>query len=173
MLEKIKNYFFRRLLKKNACNGKTGLLPLSEISSAAVLMNVEDPEFEACKDVVIKYFKSKGIKCELYFLDFRKIERDELLLTSIQNTFIRKDLNILGLPSPEKLDKVVFKQPCDLFFSLVRNEEYTNVYISACIEARFKIGCVSYEGNPYDMVVSADSMSQSIKSAWQLLEKIV
>lgn len=144
----------------------TGLLPLSAITSANVVLDVEEPGFDALKEQITAWGKSKGIRVNIFFFDFRKLGKDELLLTSIQTTIIRRDLNWYGMPAAEKVLPMI-EEPSDLFISMVDNGEFPIDFLSKCAKARFKVGRYGYEGHAFDMIISgnqtADLRSDSQK----------
>jgi len=158
MFENLKELLRRRALRKFASTAPTGLLPIGEIHNVSVILNVEDPEFNECKEDIIAFFRSKGIRCDVFFFDFRKLEKNELLLTSIQTTVLRTDLKWYGMPKPDKMTLLVDK-PIDLFISLVDKDYFPNVAMAACSPARFKIGRCELGDNLFDMVVSGGDKS--------------
>lgn len=131
----------------------TGIRSIGEISSAAVLINAEDPSFNACRNSVLSFFRGNGIKIELFFLDFSKIDSGERLLTSVNSTILQKDLNWFGLPAKEKRD-LILGETYDLFISLYNDDDYTSDFISSSIRARFKIGRRQLPGQIFDIVMN-------------------
>lgn len=80
MLEFIKNIFRRKFIRKTAGKSTSGLLPLSAIRSATVIMDAEDTGCEACKSKVEAFCKANGIKLMVWFsiLPERAKMRDRL-----------------------------------------------------------------------------------------------
>ena len=103
MLEFIKNIFRRRYLKRWGSASATGLMPLSRIHSAAILIDAEDKDCDDCKAAVLAYFRNKGIKANIFFFDFSKKSEEDLQITSLNNTILKKDLNWCGRPSRDKM----------------------------------------------------------------------
>ncbi len=177
MFESILNIFRRRKLKKFISEIPTGLIPLNKISTVNVVIDVEESGFDLLKDDILAWGKSKGLKTNIYFFDFRKLGKDELLLTSIQTTIIRKDLDWLGTP-PEGKVSALLNESSDLFISMVDNQDFPIEFLSKCSKARFKIGRCGFEGHAFDMVVvgtqnNLHSDSRSIFSAiTEFLNKI-
>lgn len=153
MFEQVKKFFRRRAIRKYGHAVPTGLLPLSEISSANVVMDVEETEWDLLKEDILTWGRSAGIKVGIYFFDFRKLGKNELLLTSIQTTVARKDLNWLGMPHYDKVSGVIEEQS-DLFISLVDSSDFPIDFVSKCAAARFKIGRHAYPGHCFDMICS-------------------
>ena len=72
-------------------------------------------------------------------------------MTSIDKTFLRKELSWIGTPSLGKAAPM-FMEESDLFISLVDNGDFPIDFISKCTKARFKIGRHAYEGDAFDMI---------------------
>lgn len=173
MFEKLKELFQAKALLKNAYAGNTSLMPLDGLKSATIIFDVEDTGFNDCKEEMISFLRSKGIRSEVYFFDFRHLEKDELLLTSIQTTVLRKDLNWFGMPAADKMN-LLGSKPHDLFISMVGRDSFANRIMSAAAPARFKIGRCAYEGNPYDLVISGNrSVSEIFALMKESLLKII
>lgn len=151
----IVDYFRRRALAKWASPVKTSLLPFGEIRSVALLMDVEDPDFILARDSILAWFRGLGIKPDIHYFDFRKLEKNELLTTSIQNTVLKKELNWFGMPNPVRPLDI----KSDLFICLVDNDNFATRFFAGCCRSRFKMGRRSWEGCPFDLVVSAPSAS--------------
>ena len=149
----LKELLRRQSLRKGASEAPTGLLPLGKVRSAVVFIDVEDTSFDQCKNSVLSFFRDHGIKADVFFLDFRKLSKDERLITSITNTILRKDLNWYGRPPKEKVDLMLSGEP-DLFISLVDNDSFAIEYMTRCSQAHFKIGRRQLPGDVFDLVVS-------------------
>lgn len=155
MFDEIINYFRKRKLNKTASKTPTGFLPMQKISSANFVIDVEEPGFDVLKEEILAWGRSNGVKTNIYFLDFRKIGKQELLLTSIQTTILKKDLDWLGFPGQDKMTGLTDERT-DMFVSLVDNDSPAVDYISKCADARFKIGRYGYEGHAFDMIISGN-----------------
>lgn len=164
MFESILKIFQRKRLAKFASNVPTGLLPLSDISSVNVVIDVEEPGFDKLKDDILAWGKQVGLKVNIYFFDFRKISKDELLLTSIQTTIIKKELDWIGMPEFSKIGNLLYEQS-DLFISMVDNGDFPIEFLSKCSKARFKIGRCPFEGHAYDMVIVGNPTEDLISDA--------
>lgn len=153
MLEPIKNFFRKRKIRKLSRAIPTGLLPMSEISTVNVVIDVEESGWDVLKEDILAWGRNNGLKVGLYFFDFRKLGANELLLTSIQTTVARKNLNWIGMPAYETVAGMI-ETPCDLFISLIDNGDFPIDFVSRCSCARFKIGRRTYDGHVFDMVIS-------------------
>ena len=178
MFDQILNIFRKGKLKKFASDVPTSLLKLSEIKTANVVIDVEEAGFDLLKEDILTWGKANGIKVNIYFFDFRKLGTNELLLTSIQTTVIKRELNWFGMPPIEKVAPLIYENS-DLFISLICNDRFPIRFVSNCSRARFKIGRYEYEGHPFNLIMSgstgADLRSdarQIFASATELLKKI-
>ena len=153
MFDFIKIFFRKNSLKKHSSTVPTGIVPLSEIRSYVAIIDVEEPSFDACKTAIMNFFRSHNIKGSVFFQDFRKIGSEDRLITSIQTTITKKDLDWIGRPSRYKLN-VLEEQAPDLFISLVKNPDFAIEYMARTSKARFKIGRTQMSGNLFDLVIS-------------------
>ena len=152
MIDSILNIFRKRKLKKFASDIPTSILKMSEIKTANVVIDVEEAGFDLLKEDILTWGRNHGIKINIYFFDFRKLGANELLLTSIQTTILKKELDWIGTPDMKKIAPLVEEQS-DLFISMIDSSDYPVDFLSKCTKARFKIGRRGYEGHAYDMVV--------------------
>ena len=153
MFEFVKNIFRKRSLKKHASDVPTGILPLSQIKSYVAIIDVEDTSYDTCKSSILNYFRSMDIRGSVFFQDFRKIGSEDRLITSIQTTITKKDLDWLGRPNKYKLG-VLEEQNPDLFISLIKDPEFAIEYMTKTSKAKFKIGRKQMDGNLFDLVIS-------------------
>lgn len=162
MFDSILRFFRKRKIKKHISDIPTGILPLSEISTVNVVIDVEEPGFDVLKEDILAWGRKQGIKVNIYFFDFRKLGQEELLLTSITTTIIKKELDWLGTPDLDKLSGLL-EEPSDLFISLIENGNFPIEFVSRCAKARFKIGRCPFQGHAYDMVISG-SPTEDLRS---------
>jgi hypothetical protein len=178
MFDQIKSIFRKRKIGKFASDVPTGMMPMSEISTVNVVLDVEEPGFDELRAKILEWGRKAGVKLNIYFFDFRRIDKQELLITSIQTTIIKKELDWIGTPD---LSKVIglLGEKSDLFISMIGNGDFPIEFISRCAKARFKIGRCGFPGHAYDLVISggqtADLRSDSCKifdAIVELLNKI-
>ena len=162
MFESILKFFRKRKIKKYISDIPTGILPLSEISTVNVVIDVEEPEFDVLKEEILAWSRKQGIKVNIYFFDFRKLGQEELLLTSITTTILKKELDWLGTPDMSKISALM-EEPSDLFISLIENGNFPIEFVSKCAKARFKIGRMHFPDHAYDMVISG-SPTEDLRS---------
>ncbi len=152
MFDSILDIFRRRKIKKFLSDVPTGFIPLDKMSTVNVIIDVEEPGFDKLREDILTWGRQHGLKVSIYFLDFRKLGKDELLLTSIQTTILKKELDWLGTPDFSKVGALMY-EPSDLLISMVDNGDFTIEFLSKCSKARFKIGRCGFEGHAYDMVI--------------------
>lgn len=159
MLDSVKDFFRRRKLRKFISTEPTSLLPLSAIKTANVVIDVEEPGFDVLKEDILAWGRAEGIDVNIYFFDFRKLGKDELLLTSINTTIIKKELNWFDMPTPAKVGEL-FREKSDLFISMVANGDFPIEFVSKCARARFKIGRYEFEDHAYDMIMAGNAVEE-------------
>ena len=159
MLDSIKDFFRKRALKKFISTEPTSLLPLSDIKTANVVIDVEEPGYDILKDDILAWGRATNIDVNIYFFDFRKLGKDELLLTSISTTIIQTELNWYDMPSPSKVG-MLFREKSDLFISMIANSDFPIEFVSKCAKARFKIGRYPFEGHVYDMTMAGSDVEE-------------
>ncbi len=172
MSEPIKNFFRRRKIKKLSRAIPTGLIPISEISSVNIVIDVEEADWDTLKEEILSWGRNNNIKIGIYFFDFRKLAKNELLLTSIQTTVARKELNWFGMPPYDKVASII-EEPCDLFISLIDNSDFPIDFISKCAAARFKIGRRAYPGHCFDLIYSGRTNNGILSGGTQVFTGIV
>lgn len=153
MFDFIKTFFRKNALRKHSSTVPTEILPLSKIHSYVAIIDAEESSFDACKTAIMNFFRAHDIKGCVFFQDFRKIGSEDRLITSIQTTITKKDLDWIGRPSRYKMN-VLEEQAPDLFISLVKNQDFAIEYMARASKARFKIGRRQMTGNIYDLVIS-------------------
>ena len=134
-------------------------------------MDVDNPDYDLLKEKVLNWFRDNNIKVEIWYIDFRKLDKNTLLLTSIQTTIIRKETNWFGAPSLEKLGNLL-EDETDLFISLTDKNYFTNVLMSKCSKAKFKIGRIPMDGMTYDLVIGTEPDSLMGNSSMKVFDAI-
>ena len=155
----IRSLVRKNRLKKYASDIPTGFIPMSQVSTVNIIVDVEEPGFDELKEDILAWGRSAGIRPNIYFFDFRKLGKDELLLTSITSTIIRKELDWTGMPSFDKVAPLI-EEKSDLFISMIDNGEFPIDFLARCTKARFKIGRHAYEGHPFDMILSGGETAE-------------
>ena len=162
MFESILDIFRKRKIRKFISDVPTGFMPLDKISTVNVVIDVEEPGFDLLKEDILAWGRQNGLKVNIYFFDFRKLGKDELLLTSIQTTIIKKELDWIGTPDLNKTGALINEQS-DVFISMVENGNFPIEFLCKCAKARFKIGRCGFEGHAYDMVM-VGSQTEDLRS---------
>ena len=171
MYRLIRDFVRRKRIEKNASDVETGLVPLSEIRSVNVVIDVEEPGFDELKEDILAWGRASGMKVSIYFFDFRRLGKDELLLTSIANTLLKKELDWAGMPDRSKIAPLL-DEPSDLFISMVDNGDFPIDFLTRCTRARFKIGRFKYAGHPFNMILSGGETSELRSEARQIFAAI-
>lgn len=159
MLDFLQDIVRKQKLRKNASTVKTGFKAITGVRSVAVILDVEDPSYDRCKDQVLIYFRNNGVKrVDIYYCDFRKVGKQELLLTSIQNTILKKNLTWYGAPRKNDFPGLFApeEESYDMLVNLVDKDDYTVEYIAKCSTAKFKVGIKQFDSRPFDFVYSFD-----------------
>lgn len=172
MFDKIKSIFRKRKISKFVSDVPTGLVPLSEIKTVNVVLDVEEPGFDNLRAQILDWGRKAGVKLNIYFLDFRKLDKTELLITSIQTTIIKKELDWIGTPDISKVIGLIGEKS-DLFISLIENGDFPIEFISKCAKARFKIGRCGFPSHAYDMVISGSQTADLRSDSGKIFNAIV
>ena len=171
MLSTIKRFFQVRKIHKYQSDLPTGILPMSEIRTVNAVIDVEEPGFDLLREDILSWGRATGVKVNIYFFDFRKLGKDELLLTTIDKTVLRKGLDWLGTPNIAKLGSL-FEEKSDLLISMIDNGGFSIEFLSKCAKARFKIGRCAFDGHAYDMVVSGASNEDLRSDSRKIFQEI-
>ena len=172
MFESVKNFFRKRKIRKLTRAVPTGLHPLDDISTINVIIDVEEVGYDVLKEEILAWGRSLGKKLNIYYFDFRKLGKNELLLTSIQTTVARNDLNWFGMPEYGKVSALI-EESSDLLISLVDNGDFPIDFVSKCSAARFKIGRRAYPGHCFDMVCSGKQVEGLPSGGYEVFQGII
>ena len=172
MFDTIKSIFRKRKIGKFVSDVQTGLLPFSEISTVNVVLDVEEPGFDVLRAQILEWGRKAGVKLNIYFFDFRRLDKEELLITSIQTTIIKKELDWLGTPDISKVIGLIGEKS-DLFISLIDNGDFPIEFISKCAKARFKIGRCGFPGHVYDMIISGSQTADLRSDSCKIFDAII
>lgn len=144
------------LLRRKRCKGETGIIPLSKVRKVVTIMDVDDPQYDVCRDAIQAWYRRNNLHGEIFFLDFRKLIEEERLTTSIANTIILKDLDFLGRPKADKM-KALDSLKADLVIVLPTLEDsYPLDYLVACSHAGCRAGRTGSGGGIYDVELTPD-----------------
>ena len=153
MFTALKNFFRRKCLKKYASECETGMVPVSSVRSAAVLIDVQNGDFRKAESEVKEYFRKKQIPAEIIYLDTYRYKKGISAISSPESTIYRKDLNWYGKPSKAKQGALLSSNK-DIFISLTQSNEFAAMFINTAYPAKFKIGCSSFDSDPFNIVVA-------------------
>ena len=167
----IRNFVRKKRILKYASDIPTALIPMSQVRTVNVVIDVEEPGFDELKEDILAWGRSIEAKVNIYFFDFRRLGKDELLLTSITNTLLKKELDWIGMPDLGKIAPLMEEQS-DLFISMVDNSNFPIDFVTRCTKARFKIGRYDYEGHPFNMILSGGETTDLRSEARQIFAAI-
>lgn len=158
-------YFLRKKnLKKYASGIKTGMIPLSAIHSAFILLDSSDDDISSCVSLINVFFHKSGIPAEIFYIDTRsRRERKNGKGTDPASTFRRKDLNLYGRLKKRRLLPLL-KKKYDLYIDLTARCDYPVSFLACAMPARFKVGCTGIENNIFDLTVTPPSSSECSSS---------
>ncbi len=171
MFEFVKNFFRRRKIRKFASQIETSFLPIEAIATINAVIDVQETGFDQLKEDLLSWGRRKGIKVNVYFFDFRKLKKGEQLMTSIDKTFLRKELSWIGTPSLGKAAPILMEES-DLFISLIDNGDFPIDFISKCAKARFKIGRYAYDGDAFDMIFHGGAREELRGDVCRIFEEL-
>lgn len=168
------DYLRKRCLKKDASRIPTGLMSLDRVHSALSIIDVSDNSFNDCVEELHGFFRERGIREEFIYFDFRKLAKDETLITKVNNTLLRKEIGWYGKPAVSKVGPLLAPE-YDLLVSLVRNDSFALEYVTKCARAKFKAGRKQIAGNVFDLVVSdgADAPCTEAESARHIIDYLL
>lgn len=172
MFDSIKNIIRKRKINKFKSDVPTSLLPLNLINTVNVVLDVEEPGFDTLRAKILAWGRSAGIKLNIYFLDFRRLDKEELLITSIQTTIIKKELDWVGTPDISKVMGLLGEKS-DLFISMIDNNDFPIEFISKCARARFKIGRRRFPDRVFDMVISGSPTADLRSDSCEVFDAMV
>ena len=69
MIDAVKELFRKRKLKKYGSNVPTGFIPMSDVSTVNVIVDVEEPGFDALRQDIMAWGRSINAKVNIYFFD--------------------------------------------------------------------------------------------------------
>ena len=150
------------LLKRNRSKETTSIVPLEKVRKVVTIMNVDDPQYDVCRDTIQGWYRKNGIRGEIFFIDFRKLIDKERLTTSITNTILRKELDIFGRPKKDKM-RLLDGIKADLVIVLPKMEDnFPLDYLVACSHAGCRVGRCGGDSGIYDIELTPkDEMSQT------------
>lgn len=164
MCESLKNIFRRQALKRHSCQEDTQLIPLDKINTATVIIDATDSLYSECHENISSFMKAHNIKCNIYYIDLRKMGKDEVLTTSIEKTILLDDFNWYDKLISDKIYKLTDSiNRTDLLICLIPDDSFKLEYLVKISTARFKIGVKALPGNPYDISFSFDENTNCLK----------
>lgn len=158
----ITNLAVKRQLKRHGYTRDHGLVPLSEVKRAIVLFDVEDVEFDECQKITEDFFAAAGIELKPFFLDMSRHEKDEIIVTGVRTTILKRNLAFCGT-LPQEIIGELKADTAGLFICLVDNCCPAVRCFSGIVPAKFCIGRRDYEGSPFGMTFTTPGQLDSIQ----------
>lgn len=118
----------------------------------AVLLDVEEQDFETCRDSITGYCRKNGMDLNLMYIDLRRYSKKVRPSTDPDATFRKSDMKWYGCPRMKKT-ALVKNNPCDLFICLSGKDEFCIEYLSCAAEAKFKIGRTVFRNDPFNITI--------------------
>ncbi len=180
----ITNLALKRQIKKYGYPAQRGFVPFSQLRRAIVLFDVQDAEFDECQRVVGEYFKEKGIEMKPFFLDMGKHGKDDIIVTGVKTTILRRNLSFCGT-LPEGMIEEIRSTRAELCICLAHSDCTAVRSFLGIVPVPFCIGVMDYPLSPYSFILScAESEKDSVqvnfhdslrcfRSICEYLEKIV
>lgn len=153
----LKTLIRNRQLKKHSNSAGLCFLPLDKIRTAVVLTSCPEEESEALGRIIRDFFSGHSINVTVFNIDTGK---DAAVPGNPELTFTSEDINWFGMPDLRKADPII-GQESDLFISLSDKQEFTDIFLSHCAKARFKIGTSPYRNHNFNMIVTGNDDSTS------------
>lgn len=152
----LRRHFRKKSLERDSSRQQTGFIPAGRIKYMAVLLDVEDKDFETCRDNIAGYCRKNGMALNLMYLDLRKYSKKVRPSTDPDATFMKSDLKWYGRPRIKKT-ALVKNNPCDLYICLSGKDEFCIEYLSCVAEAKFKIGRTAFRNDPFNITVGGNN----------------
>ena len=87
MYRLIRNFVRRKRLEKYASDIVTGFVPMSEIKSVNVVIDVEEPGFDELKEDILAWGRATGLKVSIYFLSFFDSDCKSVFLFGVRTSY--------------------------------------------------------------------------------------
>ena len=152
----------RHQLKKYGFREEHAFVPLSHVRQAVILFDVEDVEFDECRRIATEYFTSRGIEISPFFLDLGKRDKDEIIVTGVKTTILKRNLAFCGTLPKEIITELTAVQ-AELYICLADRDCPAVRCFSGIVPARFCIGRRDYEGSPFGMTFTTPPQTAGIQ----------
>ncbi len=158
----ITNLAVRHQLKKHGFREEHAFIPLSRVKRAVILFDVKDGEFEECQKIAAEYFAPLGIEMKPFFLDMGKHDRDEIIVTAVKTTILKRNLAFCGTLPGEIIEELK-SAPAELYICLSDSDCPAVRCFSGIVPAKFCVGRCDYAGSPFGMVFTATAKPDNIQ----------
>ena len=150
--------FFKETRRKKALkiiesDRAVRFMPLSEVKSAGVLFDINEPNILDTIKKFSEYLDNKSIKFSALAVNYTKSQFPEGFVDFRIKTVNRDSFNSIGLPIGETVFDFL-NHGYDLYIDLSDKYTFTFDYISRLSKASFRVGRMSYDDNPFDLVLA-------------------
>jgi len=132
------------------------LVTARKIAIIGVVTNIKD--FDDITNLQ-KFLSDKNIQVDVLAYFPGKEIPQQLLLRKGINIFNRKEVNWYGKPLLPFVDQFC-KVEYDILIDLSMMELFPIRWIATLSRSRFKVGSLSYTGNPYELIITVDSKKE-------------
>ncbi len=158
----ITNLAVRHQLKRHGFREEHSFVPLSSVKRAVILFDVEDVEFDECQKIAAERLAALGIEMIPFFLDMGRHDRDEIIVTGVKTTILKRNLAFCGTLPAEIIGELK-AAPAELCICLADRDCPAVRCFSGIVPAKFCIGRCDYEGSPFGMVFTTPEQSENIQ----------
>ncbi len=167
--KKMQNRVIERLAKRLSSE----FMPIGSARKVIFLIESDTENVELAADYLTDLLKKRGI--EWVGIVVERANKKSMDFSEKEGYIIvrHKDLSYFGLPRGlDKMDEI--KNRYDILIDFSEQYDFTSLYISLVIDAKFKVGRYSGDDSPYDFVARAEDNSslQYIKQVVHYLESI-
>lgn len=152
ILHPLRSLFRKKALQKNRPDTKPGIIPLSKVRSAAVIVDATAIDCNPTISAVNSFFSQYGIRSKVYAFNFT----DHQYLSSAREDAVflfRRNLNWYGAVRRKKRQELMDGNE-ELFINLLPENVFAAEFAARCSRAAFKIGRFQLKGELYDLVVT-------------------
>ncbi len=149
--------FFKQSLQRKIIKGidnerMVKYMSLTEINSLGFLFNINEEGMLDTIKRLCELADSRSIKFSAIALNTLKQPYPKDILDYRISVINKQDLNYLGLPKTPSTESFT-SQGFNLFIDFSSDYNFTCDYLSHKSKSSFKIGRLSYENNPFDLVL--------------------
>lgn len=135
-------------------------MPLPKVKNISFIFDFEEEEVLEAVKILTTYALNKKIPYSGISVNLGKSTFPQTVMNHNIRLLVKNELSYLKTPKGDMIEKFL-TDPTDLFIDLTPSYNYTLFYLAHSINASFKVGRYQHEMNPYDLVISPGSRSNS------------